>query len=572
MFRSLHNRNYRLYFAGSAVSNVGTWLQRIAQDWLVLQLGGGGIALGITTGLQFLPFLLVTPFAGVLADRFPKRTVIQFAQLSMAITSGFLGVLVITGAAEIWHVYVIALLFGIGSAVDGPARQSFVIEVVGQKDLTNAVGLNSASFNGARMIGPALAGLLIMVWGTGWVILLNAISYIGPIWAISRMRAQELSAAPEVERRPGMVREGLRYVRSRNDLMLVLIIVFFVGCFGLNFQVTSALMATEVYGRDAGAYGVLSSVLAIGSIVGALYAARRPQPRQRLIVGSALAFGVLATITGLMPTYYTFLVVLPFLGFVSLTMITTANAMMQTSVSAHMRGRVMALYMMVFIGCKPLGSPVIGGIGEVMGARWAVIAGGLISLVGTLVAVALLSARQGVVVRPHLLPRPHMHVWSLPEQRMTSPQSDEQHDHHEGQGAVAVDEDGSVGADNTADGAGDPSENDVTVGDRTRESGLAAANAGIPAEASGADVAPGADTESAQVSVEDGSDQQDGVDQQNGPDQNETARDVLGPRGEGDGGGCAPVPPRAGRSSRPAATGWTSPSRTVCRRSAPARH
>lgn len=421
MFRSLRNRNYRLYFVGSTISNTGTWLQRIAQDWLILQLGGGGTALGITMGLQFLPFLIITPFAGLLADRFPKRRVIQCAQTSMAATSGLLGILAVTGNAQVWHVYVLAFLFGIGSAIDGPARQSFVVEVVGKDDLTNAVGLNSASFNGARMLGPALAGLLIVVWGTGWVILLNAISYAAPILAIALMRSSEFSAAPEAERKPGMVREGLRYVRGRSDLMLVLVVVFFVGCFGLNFQITSALMATEVYGKGAGEFGLLSTVVAAGSLAGALVAARRKVPRQRMIITAAVAFGLLETTAALMPTYLTFAIVLPFMGFATLTMATSANAMMQTSVAENMRGRVMALYMMVFIGSTPLGAPLVGAIGEAFGARWSLIVGGVVSLIGTLLAVVLLSRRQGVVVRPHLLPRPHMHVWSVPEQRRSEP-------------------------------------------------------------------------------------------------------------------------------------------------------
>ncbi|MFD2083557.1 MFS transporter [Actinopolymorpha cephalotaxi] len=249
-FRSLRNRNYRLYATGSAVSNTGTWLQRVAQDWLVLELThNSGTALGITTGLQFLPFLLVAPFGGLIADRFSKRKVLQCTQVAMGVTAAALALLDLTGVVAVWHVYLIAFLFGVASAIDNPARQSFVVEMVGKEDLPNAVGLNSASFNGARVIGPALAGFLIVWVGTGWVILINAITYAATIVALARMRSSELHTAAPVPRKPGMLRDGVRYVRGRPDLMLVLWVVFFVGCFGLNFQMTSALMATEVFGK-----------------------------------------------------------------------------------------------------------------------------------------------------------------------------------------------------------------------------------------------------------------------------------------------------------------------------------
>ncbi|WP_084678518.1 MFS transporter [Actinopolymorpha alba] len=413
MFRSLRNRNYRLFAAGSAVSNIGTWLQRVAQDWLILQLtAGSGIALGITTGLQFLPFLLIAPFGGVIADRFSKRRVLQCTQVSMGITAAALAVLDLTGVVQVWHVYLLAFLFGMASAIDNPARQSFVVEMVGRDDLPNAVGLNSASFNGARVIGPAVAGFLIVFVGTGWVILINAVTYAATIWAIAKMRPSELHTTEPVPRKPGMVRDGLRYVRGRPDLMLVLWVVFFVGCFGLNFQMTSALMATQVFGKGAGEFGMLSSIMAVGAVVGALGAARRGVPRLRTVVGAAVIFGILEIFVGLMPTYSSYAAMLPLLGFAQLTMITAANAMMQLTVVPDMRGRVISLYSMVFIGSTPLGSPIIGWIGQVFGARWTLIGGGLVSLIGTIVVGSILLRRQGLVLRAHLRPRPHMHVWS----------------------------------------------------------------------------------------------------------------------------------------------------------------
>ena len=392
-FRALHVRNFRVYAAGAIVSNVGTWMQRVAQDWLVLQLTSSGTALGITTGLQFLPALLLSPFAGVVADRFPKRTVLRCTQLMMALPSAILGVLAVTGQVETWHVYVLAFCFGIGTAFDAPARQSFVVEMVGPDDLSNAVGLNSASFNSARMIGPALAGVLIAAGGsgveaTGWVILANAVSYLAVLASLQLLDPERLSPAPVMGSRRGAVREGVRYVRSRPDLVLVLTIVFFLGTFGLNFQMTSALMATDEFGKGAGEYGVLGSIMAVGSLAGALLAARRERPRLRFVVGAAIAFGVVEIVAGLMPTYTTYAVVLPLLGLCALTMITAANATIQITTEPVMRGRVAALYLMIFMGGTPLGSPFVGWIGETFGARWTLIGGGSISLLG--VAVALL--------------------------------------------------------------------------------------------------------------------------------------------------------------------------------------
>ena len=402
-FRSLSNHNYRLYASGAVVSNVGTWMQRVAQDWLVLQLtNNNGTALGITTGLQFLPILLLSPYAGLIADRFPKRRLLQVTQLMLAVPALALGALALTGVAESWHVYVLAFVFGIGSAFDAPARQSFVSEIVGPDDLTNAVGLNSASFNLARMIGPALAGVLIAAFGsgvpaTGAVIMLNALSYGAVILSLQQMRERDLRPAKREPRHKGMIGEGVRYTLSRPDLMLILTIVFFAGTFGLNFQITSALMATEVFDKGASEYGLLGTTLAIGSLSGALLAARRVRIRHRLVILAALAFGVAEIAAGVMPSYLTFALWTPVLGLASLTMITSANATFQMSVAPAMRGRVMALYMMVFMGGTPLGAPIIGWVGEMFGARWTLVGGGLATIAGTLVAVLVYSRAKGLI-------------------------------------------------------------------------------------------------------------------------------------------------------------------------------
>jgi MFS family permease len=236
-FAALHVRNYRLYFAGSLISNTGAWMQRVAQDWLVVSdLKGGGIALGITTGLQFLPFLFVTPFAGVLADRFPKRRLLALTQTIMAVPALILGLLVVTGSVQLWHVYATALLAGVGAAIDNPVRQSFVVEIVGRDRLANAVGLNSSTFNAARMIGPGVAGFLILLVGTGPVFLINFATFGAVLAALYLMHADELQPSPPVARGPGLMREGLRYVRGRPDIIAVLVSVFAIGTFGMNFQ------------------------------------------------------------------------------------------------------------------------------------------------------------------------------------------------------------------------------------------------------------------------------------------------------------------------------------------------
>jgi MFS family permease len=394
-FRALHNPNYRRYALGSLVSNTGTWMQRVAQDWLVLRLtDGSGTALGITTGLQFLPVLLLSPYAGVIADRFSKRRLLQLTQLTMAIASLVLGVLAVAGVARVWQVYLIAFLFGIGSAFDAPARQSFVSEMVGPDELTNAVGLNSATFNTARIIGPAFAGLMIGAlgggaWATGWVILINAVSYGAVIWQLEHMDTTLLRSPKPVARTPGMLIEGVRYVRSQPKMMAILVMVFFAGTFGMNFQITSALMATHVFGKGAGEFGVLGSSMAVGSLIGALLAARRVHIRLRLVAGAAIGFGAAEMVAGVMPTYLAFALICPLIGVFTLTMLNSANAIMQLESVPALRGRVMALYMTIVMGGTPIGSPIIGWVGQHFGARWTLEGGGMLTILGVVLAVAL---------------------------------------------------------------------------------------------------------------------------------------------------------------------------------------
>lgn len=391
-FRSLHNPTYRRYAAGNLVSNVGTWMQRVAQDWLVLLLtANSAAAIGITTGLQFLPILLLSPLAGLVADRVPKRRLLQITNVGMSAPALVLGVLAVTGVVQTWHVYVLAFVLGAASAFDAPARQSFVSEMVAPADLTNAVGLNAAGFNSARIVGPAVAGLSIALLGggvaaTGWVIVINAVSYVAPILTLASLDASTLISPDLARRQPGQIRAGLAYVRGRPDLLLVLGVVFFAGTFGLNFQMTSALMATQVFDKGATEYGLLGTFLAVGSLAGSLLAAGRPRVRHRLVIGAAIAFGTVEVVAGLAPSYLTFALLCPLLGLSALTMITGANSFMQLHTDAGMRGRVMALYLMVFMGGTPLGSPLIGWIGEVLGPRWTLTVGGGITVLGVVAA------------------------------------------------------------------------------------------------------------------------------------------------------------------------------------------
>ncbi|MDQ6874897.1 MAG: MFS transporter [Actinomycetota bacterium] len=399
-FHSLRVRNYRLFAAGQIVSNTGTWMQRVAQDWLVLQLShNSALALGVTTGLQFLPMLLFGLWGGVIADRYPKRRLLLITQSTMGVQALLLGVLAITHVATVGHVFALAFVLGLVTAFDNPARQSFVVEIVGKDDLPNAVGLNSATFHAARVVGPALAGLLINLVGTGPVFLLNGVSYLAVLAGLYSMREAELRPSEPLERGRGQLMEGLRYVRGRRDLLLPIVIVGFVGTFGMNFQMTMALMAKSVFGKGAGSYGLLGSALAIGSLSGALFAASRATPSRRLLVSSAVIFGGLEVVCGLMPSYLTFMVLLVPTGLVLILLNTTANSTVQMGAGARMRGRVMALFMTVLLGGTPIGAPFLGWLAAVAGPRWSLIGGGLISAGGSAAAALVLTGRPGRVLR-----------------------------------------------------------------------------------------------------------------------------------------------------------------------------
>ncbi len=380
MFRSLAIRNYRLFATGQLVSLTGTWMQNVAQDWLVLDLTHrSGTALGVTTALQFLPLLLFGLWGGVYADRHNKRRVVIGTQAVQGALALSLGTLVVTGVVQTWMVFVFAFALGLTNVFDLPARQAFVVEMVGPDDVTNAVGLNSATFNSARILGPAIAGLMIAHGGTAPVFFLNAASYLAVIYGLTLMREEELFAGRRVERAKGQLRAGLRYVRGRRDLLLPIVMAGVIGMVGLNFQITLALMARNQFHRGAGTYGALSALLAGGSLVGALLTARRERPTQRVLVASALAFGILETALGLMPNIVLFSILLVPTGFAVISFSSTALSTVQVGAGAAMRGRVLSLYMLVFIGGTPFGAPVIGWLGQHVGPRSTLVVGGLAS-------------------------------------------------------------------------------------------------------------------------------------------------------------------------------------------------
>ncbi len=395
MFRSLRVRNYRLYASGQLVSLTGTWMQRVAQDWLVLELTNSGTALGIVTALQFAPTLLLSLFGGVLADRMDKRKLLLFTQSGLAVVALIMGLLDVAGVVRYWHVLVLAAVLGLITAIDTPVRQSFVVEMVGKDDLANAVALNATTFNSARIIGPAIAGVMITAVGTGWAFVGNAASSVAVLAGLLLMRTSELHPSPQLARGRGQLRAGLQYVRGRTDLMLTMVLVFVIGTFGLNFQVTTALMAKQVFHRTASGYGLLSTALAVGACVGAVLATRRTRrPSAMFLILSAFGFGVFEILSGLMPSFGLTALLLAPCGLLMLAFSNAANASVQMGVEPTMRGRVMALYFMCFMGGTPFGAPIVGWAASAFGPRWGLLGGGLVCAVVALVLAGRIAHRR----------------------------------------------------------------------------------------------------------------------------------------------------------------------------------
>lgn len=396
-FRALSSFNYRVWAAGALVSNIGTWMQRIAQDWLVLtQLTNhDASAVGIVMGLQFAPQLLLLPWTGLAADRFNQRKLLMLTQAAMGILALILGALTIAGITRLWHIYLFAFLFGSAAALDAPVRQTFVGELVGDQHLANAVALNSTSFNAARMIGPALAGLLIAKVGTGWAFLLNGISFFAVLISMSCFRLSELHPSIRAKHGPGGFTagflEGLRYVWSRSDLRAILLMLFFIGTFGLNFPIFTSTMAVRVFHSDARGFGLLSSIMAIGTISGALFAAGRDKPKFGSLLAGAAVFGIGCTLAAFSPGYWWFACSLIVIGVAALTLTNATNSMMQLSAAPAMRGRVMALRLAVALGGTPIGAPIVGWVANRFGPRWALGVGAASGFAAAIVAIRVLT-------------------------------------------------------------------------------------------------------------------------------------------------------------------------------------
>lgn len=392
MFHSLRGYNYRLWASGALVSNLGTWMQRIGQDWLVLTVltDHSATAVGWVMALQFGPALLLLPLSGHAADHCDRRRLLLVTQAAAGMLALGLGIVTLSGVVQLWHVYGFALLLGCVTAFDAPARQAFVSDLVRDDSLANAVALNSASFNAARMVGPAIAGVLIAAVGEGWLFIVNAGSYAAVLVSLWWLRVHELHPHAPPDRAQGGLMAGLRYVRQRPDLVAVLAMLALIGTFGFNFAIFISTMSVTVFHGDASQYGLLTSAMAVGTMSGALLSARRPFPGMVLMGGAAAVFGITLALAAVMPTPWSFALMLFVVGLAALTFMTASNSMMQLTTERGMRGRVLALRIAVVMGGTPLGAPLVGWVVDRFGARWALGVGALSGIVAAGVALAYL--------------------------------------------------------------------------------------------------------------------------------------------------------------------------------------
>jgi MFS family permease len=414
-FRSLQVRNYRLFATGQLVKLIGVWMMFTTQDWLVLQLSGNSpTALGLVTALQFAPVLLLTLYGGKLADRHDKRRLLLVANAAYGIASLMLATLVATGVVRLWHVFVFAAVLGVANSIETPVRQAFVSELVGRPLLPNALALSAATFNSARIVGPALAGVAIAVFDTGPVFLISTVATLSPLVGLSRMRPAELfreALPPRDERAEARIADGLRHVRERPDLLLPIALMLVVGLAGFNFQVTLALLAKTVFHAGAASFGLLSTALAVGALCGALAGSgRRGRPSVYVVLGSGVGFSVAETLTGIAPTFWAMAGLLALTGFMMVFYAQASNQRVQMGVDAAYRGRVMALYVLVFLGTNPVGAMLNGWCAEVLGPRACVYLGGLISLVATFGALSYQLRRTGARIRLQVRPMPRFYV------------------------------------------------------------------------------------------------------------------------------------------------------------------
>lgn len=378
-FHSLRLFNFRLIFSATFFTATGMWMQVFAQDWLVLTelTNRDAFQVGHITAMQFLPQLLFAPWAGVIADRVNRRRLLQCAQVSGGLLAATLSVLILTGTVQLWHVYVLAFVLGTLSAFEGPARMAFVSEVVPETSLPNAVGLNAMAFHTARMVGPAAAGFMIDAVGTGWVFAVTAVSYAIPAIAFAMIRSSELLVRQRVTRKRGQIREGLSYVAHRPEILMVFVVIMIFSGLGLNLQMTSAFMATQVFDKAASEYGIFGTFIALGSVIGSLMAARRSVPRLRTVILGTGAFGIAETILALAPHFRVFVLLAIPVGLLSLTVLTSANVYVQLAAGEQIRGRVIALYGMIFLGVTPVCAPFIGWVAATFGPRWSILVGSL---------------------------------------------------------------------------------------------------------------------------------------------------------------------------------------------------
>jgi MFS family permease len=414
-FQSLKVRNYRLFTIGQLTKLIGVWMMFIAQDWLVLELSNdSATALGVVTALQFTPVLLLTLISGRLADRYDKRLLLVIANATWSVLALGMSVLVVTGAVRLWHVFLFALLLGVSNALETPVRQAFVSELVGASLLPNALSLSSATFNTARISGPALAGVAIAAFDVGPVFLISAVSSLAPLFGLFMMRSAELHRAellPIDQRDAARVVDGLRYVAHRPDLLLPMALMSVIGMVLFNFQLTLAALAKTVFNTSAASFGLFTTALATGALVGALASGgRRSRPSVYVVIGSAFAFAVFGTLVGLAPTYWLVVAVLIPTGFFMIFFAQASNQRVQLGVDAAYRGRVMSLWVLVFLGTNPVGAPLIGWVAETYGAGVSIWMGGLISMVTAAIALAWQLRRSGGRLRLRFRPLPKVYV------------------------------------------------------------------------------------------------------------------------------------------------------------------
>lgn len=393
-FTSLSIPDYRKYLGAQFASSMAMWMQRVAQDWIVLQLSGSsGLAVGVVTALQFLPFLLVAPWAGVLADRMSRRGLLVITQSSLIALSTLMAVMTAMDLITIGWIYVLALLSGVAAAIDNPARQALLGDVVGHDRMVNAVGLNAMTFNLSRIAGPSVAGVLIALLGTWEVFSVTAALFAIAVMLLVSMRAVVEPHLDAVRVDRPSLRHGLTFVRKDSALTFSMLIIFVVATFGLNFQLTTALMSTVEFDGDAAAFGIMTTILSVGSLAGSLLAARRRRIRVRLVAASAGAFGLVELVTGTMPNRATYAVALVACGVMAMTATTSVQSFVQLRTPDHLRGRIMGIYTVLFFAGTPIGAPIIGWASDAFGPRIGLIGGGALTLAGTVVLTAWLLRR-----------------------------------------------------------------------------------------------------------------------------------------------------------------------------------